>query len=328
MAWILAAGRRRPGRRWLSDPLPLDPRVKRFLDALAAGNPPSVLDASVAKRRAQLAELMKLSGPEAPVASAEDRTVPGPAGPLAVRVYTPLDAPGSLLPGLVYLHGGGLVAGSIDTHAPIARALAHSGACRVIAVAYRLAPEHPFPSGLDDCVFAAKWVAANAQRWNGDTSRMAMGGDSAGGNLTAAALAALSAEPDLPRFAAGVLIYGAFDFPALLERSKNKAMTEGFSRAYLGSQYPAALTDPRVSPLRAVKPGALPPCFIICGSADELAPESLAMAQALGQAGMSYELHILEDMPHGFMQMSQLSGCEQGLRLMFEFLRPHVGTRR
>ncbi len=230
-------------------------------------------------------------------------------------------------PIMTYIHGGAWIACSPKTHRKLARQFAAAGYL-TINLDYRLAPEHPFPSGLDDCVFAAKWVAANAQRWNGDTSRMAMGGDSAGGNLTAAALAALSAEPDLPRFAAGVLIYGAFDFPALLERSKNKAMTEGFSRAYLGSQYPAALTDPRVSPLRAVKPGALPPCFLICGSADELAPESLAMAQALGQAGMSYELHILEDMPHGFMQMSQLSGCEQGLRLMFDFLRPHVGTRR
>ena len=101
-------------------------------------------------------------------------------------------------------------------------------------------------------------------------------------------------------------------------------MTEGFARAYLGSQYPAALTDPRVSPLQAVKPGALPPCFIICGTADELVPESLTMAQALSNARIPYELHILPDMPHGFMQSNQLSGCEKGLRLMFEFLRPQV----
>jgi acetyl esterase len=152
--------------------LPLDSRVKRFLDALAAGNPPSALNTSVAQRRTQLAELMKLSGPQAPVASAQDRTVPGPAGTLAVRIYTPLDAPGPLLPGLVYFHGGGLVAGSIDTHSPIARALAHAGACRVVAVEYRLAPEHPFPAALDDALAAIAHVAARAAQFGIDSARL------------------------------------------------------------------------------------------------------------------------------------------------------------
>jgi len=226
-------------------------------------------------------------------------------------------------PVMIYIHGGAWIACSTKTHRKLARQIA-AASYLTINVDYRLAPEYQFPAGFDDCVFAAKWAAANAQRWNGDASRIAMGGDSAGGNLTAAALAALSADPGAPRFSAGVLIYGVFDFTALLERSKNKAMTEGFSRTYLGGNYPGALTDPRISPLHAVKPGAMPPCFIICGTADELVAESLAMAQALGQANIPYELHILEDMPHGFMQSSQLSGCEKGLRLMFDFMRSHV----
>lgn len=226
-------------------------------------------------------------------------------------------------PVMIYIHGGAWIACSTKTHRKLARQIAAAGYL-TINVDYRLAPEYPFPAGFDDCVFAAKWAAANAQRWNGDASRMAMGGDSAGGNLTAAALTALSTDPGAPRFSAGLLIYGVFDFTALLERSRNKAMTEGFSRTYLGASYPQALSDPRVSPLHAVKPGAMPPCFIICGTADELVPESLALAQALGQANIPYELHILEDMPHGFMQSSQLSGCEKGLRLMFDFMHSHV----
>jgi acetyl esterase len=226
-------------------------------------------------------------------------------------------------PVMIYVHGGAWIACSPRTHRKLAGQFAAAGYL-TINLDYRLAPENPFPAGFDDCVFAAKWTAANAHRWNGDTTRIAMGGDSAGGNLTAAALAALATDPEAPRFSAGVLIYGVFDFPALLERSSNKPMTEGFVRAYVGGHYPEALVDPRVSPLRAVKPGALPPCFIICGTADELVPDSLAMGHALGQAGIPYELHILADMPHGFMQSSQLSGCEKGLRLMFDFLRPQV----
>ena len=226
-------------------------------------------------------------------------------------------------PVMIYAHGGAWIACSPRTHRKLAGQFAAAGYL-TINLDYRLAPEHPFPAGFEDCVFAAKWTADNAYRWNGDATRMAMGGDSAGGNLTAAALAALSEDSDAPRFSAGVLIYGVFDFPALLERSNHRSMTEGFVRAYCGSGYPEALTDPRVSPLRAVKPGALPPCFIICGTADDLVPESLKMAQALGSARIPYELHILPDMPHGFMQSDQLSGCEKGLRLMFDFLRPHV----
>ena len=138
--------------------MPLDPRVKRFLDALAAGNPPNARTVSVPQRRAQLVELMKLGGAEVSVGPIEDRTIPGPAGPISIRVYSPelkepatqLSAPllsAPLLPGLMYFHGGGLVAGSIETHASIARALCRSSGCRVVAVDYRLAPEHPFPAG-------------------------------------------------------------------------------------------------------------------------------------------------------------------------------------
>src|SRR5208282_1002329 len=128
----------------------LDPRVKRFLSILAAGNPPNALQISVAQRRMALAELLMLGAPELPIGRTEDRMVPGPAGPLPVRIYTPAEASARLMPAIVYFHGGGLVAGSIATHESIARALANSGACRVVSVDYRLAPEHPFPAALED----------------------------------------------------------------------------------------------------------------------------------------------------------------------------------
>jgi acetyl esterase len=224
-------------------------------------------------------------------------------------------------PVVVYLHGGGWIAGSPKTHRKLGMQFAEAGYL-TINVDYRLAPEHPFPAGLDDCVFAVKWTGENAKRWNGDASRLAVGGDSAGGNLTAATVTSLAAEkyagPAKPK--AALLIYGVFDFPATIKRDANMAI-EGMVKAYAGAGYPANLEDPRMSPIRAVKSGALPPSFVICGTADPLLPEANSMAEALERADIRHESVILEDMPHGFIQMEMLSGCKQGLDKMFDFLR-------
>jgi acetyl esterase len=224
-------------------------------------------------------------------------------------------------PVVVYLHGGGWIAGSPKSHRKLGMQFADAGYL-TINVDYRLAPEHPFPAGLDDCVFAVKWAGENAKRWNGDPSRLAVGGDSAGGNLTAATVTSLAAEkyagPAKPK--AALLIYGVFDFPATIKRDTNLAV-DGMVKAYAGAGYPAILEDPRVSPLRAVKPGAMPPSFIICGTADPLLPETHSMADALKRADIRHEVVVLEEMPHGFMQMDVLSGCKQGLDKMFDFLR-------
>ncbi|MGH7925917.1 MAG: alpha/beta hydrolase [Candidatus Binatus sp.] len=224
-------------------------------------------------------------------------------------------------PVVVYLHGGGWIGGSPKTHRKLGMQFADAGYL-TINVDYRLAPEHPFPAGLEDCVHAVKWAGENAKRWNGDASRLAVGGDSAGGNLTAATVTSLAAEkyagPAKPK--AALLIYGLFDFPAMLKIDTNAAL-EGMVKAYAGAGYPAILEDPRVSPLRAVKPGAMPPSFIICGTADTLLPEARAMADALKRADIRHEVAIFEDMPHGFLQMDVLSGCKQGLDRMFDFLR-------
>ena len=126
---------------------------------------------------------MKLSGPELAVGRIEDRTLPGSGGALAVRIYTPLDAGLKTLPGLVYFHGGGLVAGNVATHDFIGRALAAYGACRVVSVDYRLAPEHPFPAALDDALAAVTHVGAHAARFGIDGARLGICGDSAGAAL-------------------------------------------------------------------------------------------------------------------------------------------------
>jgi acetyl esterase len=228
-------------------------------------------------------------------------------------------------PVLLYLHGGGWVAGSARTHKKVAAELAARGYL-TFNLDYRLAPEHQFPAGLVDCGFAANWISENAQRWNGDPKRIAVAGDSAGGNLAAAAAIVLNGKSGGPKFKAAVLIYGVFDMAATIERSRQTGggLTEEAAQGYLGDSYPAALNDPRVSPSRGLAKGALPPSFIICGTADDLLPESRAMSEAMNKAGIEHELHVVDEMPHAFMQMGALSDCRRGFSLISDFLARHV----
>src|SRR5450631_3844426 len=254
--------------------VPLDARVKRFLDFLAAGSPPNALDASVEERRVGLAELMKLSGPAAAVGEIEDRTVPGPAGALPVRIYSPPQLKLGPLTGLVYFHGGGLVAGSIQTHDSIARALANAGECRVVSVDYRLAPEHPFPAALDDALAVVTFIGAHAARFGIDAARLGICGDSAGATLAAATAHAV-ARIGSPRLALQLLICPILDY------SRSTASRRDLARGYLIDQatldhdllHYAQGTDPaspRISPLRAVDVSGLPRTVIHTAEFDPL----------------------------------------------------------
>jgi acetyl esterase/lipase len=162
----------------------LDSRVERFLTALAASNPGEMRSATIGERRAGLKSLMSFGGPEIPVARVEDRIIPGAGGPLRIRLYSPTEA--ATLPALVYFHGGGLVAGTLDTHDPIARALAASGAVRVVSVDYRLAPEYPFPAAVEDAHSAVQYVGDHPEEFGVDPKRLGVCGDSAGATLAAA----------------------------------------------------------------------------------------------------------------------------------------------
>jgi acetyl esterase/lipase len=226
-------------------------------------------------------------------------------------------------PVVIYLHGGGWVAGSSKSHQKLGMQFAEKGYL-TINLNYRLAPEHPFPAGLDDCLFASKWAVENAARYQGDSSRMAIGGDSAGGNLAAATLVALTAENSPVKFKAGLLIYGLYDVPTVIAREKGSEAGLGMmARAYVGDQNQALLTDPHVSPLRSIKQG-LPAQYILCGTADFLLPESRAMAEACKQANVPYELDIVPDMPHGFIQIWMLSAASAAQKRMFDFMRRYV----
>jgi len=278
--------------------VPLDPRVKRFLDALAAGKPPNALETTVEERRLGLAELMKLAGPQVPVGRVEDRTLPGPAGALGIRIYTPLGAGPEPLPGLIYFHGGGLVAGTVATHDPIGRALANSGACRVVSVDYRLAPEHPFPAALDDALAAVRHIGAHAAEYGINGMRLGICGDSAGGTL-AAATAQTAARIGSPRLALQLLICPILDYSRSTDSKRDLASGYLVDQATLDHDllhYAPPGTDPanpRISPLRAEDVAGLPRTLIHTAEFDPLRDEGRDYFDRLARAHteVSYTCH-------------------------------------
>ena len=235
-------------------------------------------------------------------------------------------------PVLVYLHGGGWVAGSARTHRKLGLRFAEAGYL-VVNVDYRLAPEAPFPAPFDDCVFAVRWAAANATRFGGDARRLAIGGDSAGANLSAAVAAHLAGKAGEPAIRAALLIYGAFDFEALAHSEPDlgagdpalaRALRDAMIHAYLGRESDSTrLRDPRVSPVHAV--AKLPPAFLVVGTADSLLEQQRALAAGLERAGIAHENMIVEGMPHGFVQYEFLPPALDAIRRMTAFLDRHLG---
>jgi acetyl esterase len=275
--------------------MPLDPRVKRFLDLLAAGNPPDARNATVEERRTGLAALMKFAGPAVAVDRVEERTLPGPGGAVRVRLYSPLP---QMLPGLIYFHGGGLVAGTLDTHDSIARALANAGAVRVLSVDYRLAPEHRFPAALEDAMAAVRYISLHASDFGIDAARLGICGDSAGATLAAATCQA-AARSGGPPLALQLLICPILDY------SRSTPSKREFSSGYLVDQatldhdlmhYVPQGTDPvnpLISPLLAKDLTGMPPTLIHTAEFDPLRDEGRNYFERLTQARneVSYTCH-------------------------------------
>jgi acetyl esterase/lipase len=271
--------------------MPLDPNAMRFLERLAALDPPSALMLTVDERRGALAALLGFSGPPQPVARVEERTLPGAESTLRARVYTPTDENSALLPGLVYFHGGGLVAGSLESHDGICRALSNASGCRLVAVDYRLAPEHRFPAAIADGCVATYWIAAHAAELGIDAERLMLCGDSAGATLAAVICQRIVAARQV-RLAGQVLLCPILDFCA--ETPSRRDFGEGFLldeatlehdlTHYLGPGVDRA--DPRISPLRASSLDDLPPTCIHTAEYDPLRDEGAAYAARLSLAGV------------------------------------------
>ena len=292
--------------------MPLDPRAKRFLDTLAAMNPPSALSLSVAERRGALAHLLSFCGPPEEVGAVAQLALPGPEGALALRTYEPRGArPGEPLPGLIYFHGGGLVAGSLDTHDPICRSLANASGCRVLSLDYRLAPEHPFPAAVEDGCAATAWIAAHAGALGVDPQRLGVCGDSAGATLAAVVCQAVSSAPH-PPLAFQFLLCPITDFAA--DSPSRRAFGHGYLvdhetlehdlKYYLPSRIERA--DPRVSPLRALSVAGLPPTAVHTAEFDPLRDEGQAYAEKLTAAGIPTIYRCHPGMIHLFYGMRGL----------------------
>jgi acetyl esterase len=290
----------------------LDARAKRFLDTLAALNPPSALSLSAAERRNALKHLLSFSGQSESVASIEDDVLPGPAGPITFRSYAPLGSHAEgALPGLIYFHGGGLVAGSIDTHDAIGRALTNASGCRVFSIDYRLGPEHRFPAAVDDGCAAAAWIAANCQCLGVDPQRLGICGDSAGATL-AAVVCQLVVRAQAPALAFQFLLCPITDF------SKESDSRRRLARGYLVDRdtlehdlkYYLAPgddpSDPRISPLLAGDLHTLPPTVIHTAEYDPLRDEGRAYAEQLQAAGVRTLYRCHPGMIHLFYGMRGL----------------------
>jgi acetyl esterase len=288
---------------------------RRVLEHLPGWNPTGDL---IAQRHAW-EELAVTYNQELPAIGALEKNVELRPG-LSADIAVPKN-PGPH-PVMIYLHGGGWAFGSPTSFRKLGMQFAEAGYLTLM-LDYRLVPEHPFPAALEDSAFAIQWASAKARKWRGDGRRIAIGGDSAGANLALSVLT--SGAPDLRSLVrAAVLFYGAYDLKATAERTRSHAGAQLQLNTYVAGA-DGAFDDPRVSPLNAVAPGTLPPCFILGAGEDAWClVDSLALAQALTVAASPYELHVMEGMPHGFMQMSELEGCRTAMGLMWGFLGRNV----
>jgi acetyl esterase len=288
--------------------MPLDPQAKRVLDALAAVTMPDPWTIDPAVFRAQVRE-MRVAAPEQPIGAVVDRAFPGPAGELPLRIYTPLERERGALPVLVFFHGGGFVIGDLDSHDGTCRALANAARCAVVAVDYRLAPEAKFPAAAEDCYAATCWVGANAAALGVDATRIAVGGDSAGGNL-AAVTALVARDRRGPRLVHQLLVYPvidcAFDTKSYLENAEGyfltREMMRWFWHHYL--EKPEQAADPIASPIRAATLAGVAPATVITAEYDPLCDEGEAYASRLSQAGVPTTLTRYDGVIHGFFGMT------------------------
>jgi acetyl esterase len=237
-----------------------------------------------------------------------------------------LDVPS---PGLLYLHGGGFVIGSPETHDRLARDLAVASGTRVVSLEYGLAPEHPYPAGLDDCVEAACWLGSHATAVDIDPARLVMGGDSAGANLSAATLLRLRDEGRGPAFRAVLLIYGRFadgDTPSLTAWGNRDLILSRRLMDWFHAHYTSAGTrpgDPYLAPVLGDLRG-LPPAILIVGTLDPLLSDSEIFADALRNAGVPVELHVVPDGIHAFLQMPMLTMARVAIARLGAFARRHL----
>jgi acetyl esterase len=288
--------------------VPLDPQARAFLDSLIAANIPSIPTLTPAQARQRMIALSNLSRlPE--VERVEDRTIEGPGGPLPVRAYVPAGSVGR--PAAAYFHGGGWVTGNLETHDSLLRRLANVSRTVMLAVDYRLAPEHPFPAGVDDAWAAARWLSDNAGEFGASTGSIVVCGDSAGGSLAAAVTFRARAASG-PKIAAQLLLY-----PVLSHQLTSASYVE-FAEGHLLTKETMAwfwghyLADeqgrgvPEAAPLCQTDFAGLPPAVIVTAGFDPLRDEGRAYAAKLQEAGVPAHLLEYGSQIHDFLRRAHL----------------------
>ena len=289
----------------------LDPQCKSVLDQMAAaGGPPmeQMTPQELRADRAAKADAMAaLGGPLQEVARVEDRTIPGPAQVIPIRVYWP--EAGKNLPALVYYHGGGWVIGNIDGSDRTCRALANASGCVIVSVDYRLAPEHKFPAAVEDADAALRYVADHAREFDIDPYRIAAGGDSAGGNLAAVACL-MARDRGGPNIAFQLLVYPVVDYddnrPSLQQFAQGyfltRPMVDYFWGHYLDT--PADGRNPHASPIKAESLAGLPPAMVITAECDPIRDQGEAYAERLREAGVPVSTKRYEGAIHVFFNLA------------------------
>lgn len=286
--------------------MPVNPQVQVMLEQLAAAGGPQLHEMTPQEARNTYRMLAALS-PGEEVHQVDDRHVRTDAGDLGVRVYTPVQAVATAAPLLVWFHGGGWVIGDLETADAVCRALANRSGAVVVSVDYRLAPEHPFPAAPDDAMAAVLWAVENTDLLGADPGRVAVGGDSAGGNL-AAVVAQRCRDEFGPALAFQLLVYPVTDLtlshPSVSANGEGYLLTrtglEWFRACYLGEGDPA---QPWCSPLYAKDLSGLPPALVVTAELDPLRDEGEAYAARLREAGVAVDLVRWEGQIHGFFSM-------------------------
>ena len=283
----------------------IHPQLSSLLHDLSGADYPDQTTVSPAEARQITDDRAKrFYGPYDEVDSVTELTIPSPSGSMAARVYKP--AGKGPHPILVYYHGGGWVLGSLDSHDRGVRGLTKAGGCVSVSVEYRLAPENPFPAAVSDCLVALEWISQNAGQFDGDPSRIAVGGDSAGGNL--AAVTAIAARESGPDLAFQLLIYPVVDSDLTRHSYKtfaNAPMLPGDRMRYFWEQYVPDVgqrTDWRCAPLRAKNHAGLPSALVIGAGLDPLVDEGRVYAEKLRSSGVSVEYRLFPRMTHAFFQ--------------------------
>ncbi len=305
----------------------IDSDTKAVLDMIRLANRPPFETLSPAEaREAYAASRRLMQPPPEDVGESRDIEIPGPRGAIATRLFRPINtAAHDILPALVFYHGGGWLLGNLDSHDVVCRRFANAARCRVISVDYRMAPEHVFPAAVNDCLTVTKYVFANAATLGIDASKIAVGGDSAGGNL-AAVMALMARDGDFPAPVFQLLIYPATDMAMVTESARNTGpgvpLTSTTMKWFIDHYAKGHETDWRASPLRAASLAGTAPALVLTCGVDPLRDEGIAYARRLEQEGVRVVQIHCSDQIHGFMSMGRLiRAADQSIDMMARVLK-------